>query len=83
MKTELTKLEISTRTLETTRTIRTANPSNRQRGVNPRQTQVQSGEPKGTRNSSNLPNLNDETYCQVNSVSFQDDFQVLIKHYRF
>jgi|GEM_PF-3415265 len=31
-----------------------------------------------------VPNkLNDETYRQINSVSFRDDFQVLVKHYKF
>jgi len=27
--------------------------------------------------------VNDETYRQINSVSFSDDFKILVKHYRF
>jgi len=27
--------------------------------------------------------INDETYLQINSVSFSDDFKILVKHYKF
>ena len=27
--------------------------------------------------------VNDETYRQINSVSFSDDFKILVKHYKF
>ena len=38
--------------------------------------------PKGE--PDNLPGkLIDESYREINSISFRDDFKILVKHYRF